>query len=336
MISQFYFLYLATKQPFMKYKKRNSSYLSSSYCGRNTFILSAAILFLIIPSCSSLSKNQIKTVETFAASCDSFTAYPSMLFREMSVLRVERGIYFASTLTTPDLRLGELNEIYYESGKDTALAKKLDLSMKILQRYSHALKSLSHQNRVNDAGREFRSLGRSLDSLVYTFNGLKLIKPLPTSLLGLSGRIIGYGAELILSNSRSKALRIYITEGDTLVSSLCDNLSSLLTGPEVKAIIENEQQGLKANYLSYLRSKGSDAEISEDRRYISMLEKAYKIDKIRKGSSSAVNALRRAHNKLAKDVTRKKKFTEIYDEITAFNQEVEKLAKATKTKLSAL
>lgn len=320
----------------MKNKKRNSSDLTNLYCGRKIVFLSAAILFLVISSCSSLSKNQIKTVDTFAASCDSFTAYPSLLFREMSALRVERGIYFASSLTTPELRLGELNEIYDESGKDTALAKKLDLSMKILQRYSRALKSLSHQNRVNDAGREFRSLGRSLDSLVFTFNGLELIKPLPATLLGLSGRVIGFGAELILSNSRSKALRIYITEGDSLVSSLCDNLSSLLAGPEVEALIENEQQGLKANYLSYLRSKGSDAEISEDRRYISLLEKADSIEKLRRGSSSAVNALRRAHNKLANDVIRKKKFSEIYNEITVFNQEVEKLAKAAKSKLSAL
>lgn len=320
----------------MKNQKRNLSYVTNSRCGRKTIVLSAAILFLAISSCSSLSKNQIKTVETFAASCDSFTAYPSLLFREMSVLRVERGIYFASSLKTPELRLGELNEIYNESGKDTALAKKLDLSMKILQRYSRALKSLSHQNRVNDAGREFRSLGRSLDSLVYTFNGLELIKPLPTTLLGLSGRIIGYGTELIVSSSRSKALRIYITEGDSLVSSLCDNLSSLFTGPDVKALIENEQQGLKANYLSFLHSKGSDAEISEDRRYVSLLEKADNIDKLRRGSSSAVNALRRAHNKLAKDVTRKKKFAEIYDEISAFNLEVEKLAKAAKSKLSDL
>ena len=336
MISQFYSLYLATKQLFMKKLLRKSLEISVIYCGRHTLLLAAALLFLALSGCSPLSKNQLKTIETFAASCDSFSLYPSLLLREMSEVRVERGTYYASSLTTPEIRFNELNEIYEGSVKDTLLAKKLDLSVKILQKYSRALKSLAHSNRTVDAGREFRSLGRNLDSLVLTYNGLELSKPLPSGLLGLSGRIVGYGAELIAHSVRSKALREYIIAGDSLVSPLCDNLSGMMTGPEVKALIANEQEGIKANYLSYLRTKGADAGISEDRRYLILLDKAASLDKLRRGSSTAVNALRRAHNKMAKDVIRKKKFSEMYDEVTLFSQEVEKLSKATKKKIEAL
>jgi hypothetical protein len=310
--------------------------LSSIYCGRQALLLAAALLFLTLSGCSSLSKNQLKTIETFAASCDSFSLYPSLLFREMSNLRVERGTYYASSLATPELRFNELNEIYDGSVKDTLMAKKLDLSMKILERYSRALKSLAHPNRTADAGREFRSLGRNLDSLVLAYNGLELTKPLPSGLINISGRVVGYGAELIAHRVRSRALREYIIAGDSLVSPLCDNLSGLMTGPEVKALIENEQEGLKANYFSYMRIKGADADISEDRRYLSLLDKAASMEKLRKGTSTAVNSLRRAHNKMAKDVVRKKKFSEIYDEVTLFTLEVEKLSKATKKRIEAL
>lgn len=336
MISQFYSLYLTTKQLFMNKLRRKSFDISGLFCGRQALLLAAALLFLALPGCSPLSKNQLKTIETFAASCDSFSLYPSLLLREMSEVRVERGTYYASSLTTPELRFRELNEIYDGSVKDTLLAKKLDLSVKILQRYSRALKSLAHSNRTADAGREFRSLGRNLDSLVLAYNGLELTKPLPSGLLSLSGRVVGYGAELIAHRVRSKALREYIIAGDSLVSPLCDNLSGMMTGPEVKALVANEQEGLKANYLSYMRTKGADADISEDRRYLILLDKAASMEKLRRGSSTAVNALRRAHNKMAKDVMRKKKFSEMYEEVTQFSQEVEKLSKATKKRIEAL
>ncbi|NTU95233.1 MAG: hypothetical protein HGA52_04200, partial [Bacteroidales bacterium] len=136
MISHFYSLYLATKQLFMEKLQRKSFGISDLYCGRQALLLAAALLFLALSGCSPLSKNQLKTIETFAASCDSFSLYPSLLLREMSEVRVERGTYYASSLTTPELRFRELNEIYDGSVKDTLLAKKLDLSVKILQRYS--------------------------------------------------------------------------------------------------------------------------------------------------------------------------------------------------------
>ncbi len=320
----------------MKTYQRKPFTILSLYCGLQSIGLAAAVLLMALSGCSSLSKNQLKTIEKFATSCDSFSVYPSLLFREMSELRVERGVYFASSLTTPELRIKELNDIFDQSVKDTAVAKKLDLSMQILQKYSRALKSLAHTNRTIDVGREFRSLGRNLDSLVFAYNGLEITKPLPTGLLNLSGRIIGYGAELIAHGTRSKALREYIIEGDTLVSALCDNLSELMTGEQIKALIINEQEGLKANYLSYLRIKGSGANITEDRIYLGLLDKVNSIDKMRRGTSTSAKALHRAHNKLAIDVVRKKKFSEIYEEVSIFNQEVEKLAKATRKKIEAL
>ncbi len=89
-----------------------------------------------------------------------------------------------------------------------------------MKTYQRALKSLSHADRYNNTGREFRSLGRNLDSLVKKYNQLDISDPLPLGVGKAVGKIVGYGAELYVRNVQTRAVRSFVVEGDTLVSAV--------------------------------------------------------------------------------------------------------------------
>jgi len=323
---------LSTKYLIMNKTIRN--FVNIIRSGGKVQILATALLFstaAIVPiaqSCASLSRSQLKSVNEFAAACDSLSAYPSLISSEMAEIRKERGIWYAVTLENPVLRHSELNATYAITKNSASSSAGLDASLKILQKYSRALSSLSHDNRVADPGREFRSAGRALDSLIGSFNSYRITRPLPLGITATAGKIVGYGAELSAHNARTKALREFISEGDTLISVLSDNLAEILSGSEIKALIQNEREGLQSNYLAFLKMTRPYENISEDRRYINLLERAGSLEEIRRSSVSAVKSLRRAHSKMAAEIMRKKSFTEARLQIDEFITEVRSLSKA--------
>ncbi|HCV16190.1 MAG TPA: hypothetical protein DF637_07645, partial [Rikenellaceae bacterium] len=58
--------------------------------------------------CASLSKGQVKAIDSFTASCDSFSKHPTLLFEEMAQIRAERAFWYSSSLSDPELRVAEL------------------------------------------------------------------------------------------------------------------------------------------------------------------------------------------------------------------------------------
>lgn len=288
----------------------------------------AVAVIVSLCSCSSLSKAQLESVAKFAETCDSFSAYPSLIFYELNQIRKESAIWYAASLTIPENRVGEIiKTVEFNKGEDK-IANAADISLKILVCYSSALKSLAHQNRITDPGREIRSAGRAVDTLITSFNSLKITKPISTGIISTSARLVAYGVELNATRARAEALRKFIPAGDTLINELCVALESLLKGDEVKSLIEHEQEMLQNNYLSYVRVAGSN--IQEDRRFAEFTERATDLSKLRTSTITSIGALRRAHNKLTTMVDEGISLLELIKDIEGFGKEVEKLHKATK------
>lgn len=290
-------------------------------------------LSVIGPSgCASLSKSQMSTVQSFSNSCDSFAKYPSVLFVEMAKIRAERGCFYAASLSDPQLRIKELNSIGKALSSDLALAKKMDISLEILVSYQRALKSLSHTDRYNNTGREFRSLGRNLDSLINRYNLMDISDPLPLGIGKALGKIVGYGAELWVRNAQTRAVREYVIAGDSLVGAVSGSIVKILSSRSVGELIENEAKGLEANYLTYLKSgegsrnvggnSFSSKDFSGDKEYLMLLDRVNKLSVIRSGSVTAAKALARAHGKIASGVVNRKKLKELYPEIEELNDEI--------------
>ncbi|MHC1779058.1 MAG: hypothetical protein AB9922_02340 [Bacteroidales bacterium] len=291
------------------------------------FIISAFILFLF--GCASLSRGQLAAVKSFTASCDSLERYPGAFFDELAQIRAARGLYFSASLGDAQNRVGELNSIYDGLVKDQHLAGKANLSWEILSSYQRALKILAGAARWEDASREFRTMGRKLDSLVYRYNRSDFTKNLlPTGIGKTAGRVAGITAMVFIKRAQSRAVKKFVVQGDALVSGVVFELVQALKNPQVTLLIENEREGLDINYISYLRKTGTHANsLQDDKYFLSLKERTEKLTYIRGGIISSANRLAKAHNKLAAEFTKRKKVSELFTELLEFEKEVSALNK---------
>ena len=302
------------------------------------------LALLMLGGCASLSKGQIKAIDSFTASCDSFSKHPTLLFEEMASIRAERSLWYSSSLSDPELRVEELNSVYDAYVKDMSLAKKAGVSVEILLTYKRALKVLAGKARWEDAGREFRSLGRTLDSLVRKFNDLELVDALPLGIGKSAGRIVGYTAEVLNKRAQAKSVRGFVIHGDTLVKAITEVLYGVLASPSVNLLLENEKRGVEQNYISYLRASKPDPfntfnikltpvgeAFQSDKRYFELKRRAEGLTSRKAGIITSVKHLARAHTKLTTELQKGKEVVDFWEEILEFNKEVEALEKGLKS-----
>lgn len=331
------------------------------------FRIFVLLSLLYLGGCASLSKGQIKAVESFTASCDSFSKHPALLFDDIAHIRAERSFWYSASLSTPELRVDELNSMYAAYVKDNSLAKKVDASVEILLTYKRALKILAGNARWEDAGREFRSLGRTLDSLVLKFNQLQLTDALPLGVGKSAGRVAGYMVEINKRHSQARAVRAFVIQADTIVGIVAGVLCDLLTSPSVNLLIENEIRGVEQNYISYLKasainhsftfkpilsdtlkSNSSDAfkpnssdvfklkisligdPFQSDKRYFELKGRAESLTKRKASTITALRHLARAHKKLSSELQKGKQVADFWAELLKFNNEIDALRRNLK------
>lgn len=312
-------------------------------------VIAALAVLMLLGSCATLSREQLSAVEKFGNNCDSFKRYPSLLFEEIAEIRMERGLLYAATLQDPEKRVEELEAIHDTYRQDLTLATKTDKSMEILRTYSKALRVLIGKGRWQSRGREFRSLGRALDSLVQQANKLQLFREeLPEGVAKSAGVIAAYGAEHLMRNKQLRLTRKFIAESDTLVALLTSQLVEVLRMPHISAIIENEKTGVRTNYTNFLRAtsmatSGSAASpatsgsaalpavtTKQDREFLELYERSRRLTYSRGYIISATNRLAKAHKAIVLSMEKGKSAEELYDSLLTFADAISKLEKEFK------
>jgi len=290
--------------------------------------LMVSVFILFLYGCASLSRGQLAAVKSFTASCDSMERFPAVFFDELAQIRAARGLYFSASLGDAQNRVDELNSIFDGLVKDQQLAGKANLSWAILVSYQRALKILAGAARWEDASREFRTMGRRLDSLVYRYNRSDFTKNLlPTGIGKTAGRAAGITAMVFIKRAQTRAVKRFVAQGDQLVSGVVFELVQALKNPQVTLLIENEKKGLDINYISYLRKNGTHANsLQDDKYFLSLKERTEKLTYIRGGIISSANRLAKAHNKMAAEFTKRKRVSELFAELLEFEKEVSALS----------
>ena len=286
-------------------------------------ILVALLLVWCCSSCAALTESQLQTVQKLAVSGDSVAAAPSVLFRELAAIRTERGLFYAASLTGADARFAELNALAAAAREDEKLAERTDVCVDVLNSYLRALRSISNPARWKQIGTEMRGLGKNLDSVILRFNQLDWVDlELPQGVAKLSGKYAGYLSENYMKNRQAVAVREFVSEGDTLVAVCVDALVQLLRKQEVQELIDNEETGLRNNYLAYLQrveALGQLPTVDHDRRYMTLLEDLEKAQKIRDKCVSGLQSLKRAHHKLLTQLDKRERWEYWYEELTELN-----------------
>lgn len=284
------------------------------------------LLVLSIASCSPLSKAQLEAVRELSFRSDTVSRSPVILFSEMADIRLERGLFYASSLSSPDARLEEVTALAEESMDSETLSRKAEAYVDAMNAYVRALHSISTEARWKGAGTALRGIGTRIDSAVAKYNDMEIAyEALPTGYARMAGRILGYVAEEIMQVSQAVAVKNIVITGDTLIAASCDSLMEILKSDGMDELIRHEKESVKDNYSAYVRAlmlEGRQVPMESDRQYIELSRRVDRLSDIRNSCVSAIRSLKNAHSRLAEDFAsgRKDIEQELWDELVRFNR----------------
>ena len=290
---------------------------------RKTFLLLIITANLVFTSCAVLTKSQLDLVTKLSVASDTVAASPKLLFDELTTVRLERGLYYAASLTTASAREKEINALVGALATDEQMVGKAEVYVNVLNSYLLALRSISADARWTPYGTEWRTLGRNVDSLILRLNQTELLDTeITVGWAKLSGQYMGYLSERYMRLRQAKVVRSFMTEGDTLVSACVDGLIELLKQGNLIELIDNESEGLKSNYGAYLQRlelSGLPANFEADRKYIELTKRMDAVKKARSRCVTALQSLKRAHTKLVNELEKRQKIDFYLEELIELN-----------------
>ena len=296
-----------------------------------TIALWCTMLFMLVylSGCSSMSKAQLKRVNSLAVVSDSAVTGPGSVMRLLDEVRMERGLIYAASLQGTESRIQELNGLADAVSEQSRLADKADVCISILESYVRALRSVSSETRWKQNGTELRGIGRNMDSLAIAYNKLEWGTLYEPGIAKQIGKTSGYLAEQYGKRRQYRLVKSIVEQGDSLVEICCNSLISGLKSAEFKELIENEQKGLENNYRAYINSlqlSGAVPALEFDKLYLNNRIRIETARNMRSQCVTMLQSFRRAHAALLKELDNPRTYSEFSDELFELNRQVIALA----------
>lgn len=288
--------------------------------------MAALCILTAAAACAPLSKTQMEAVQELAFRSDTVSRSPAVLFRQMSEIRTERGLFYAASLSSGQMRYEEVTALAEASMDEESMVRKAEGYVDVLNSYVRALHSVSSPQRWKGAGTQLRGIASRVDSVLYRYNRLDTgYEDIPTGYAKMAGRVLAYVAEEVMQTTQAVAVRNIVIAADTLVAAGCDSLMDILRSEEMNALIEHEKESVGDNYSAYLRAmelSGIVVPLESDRQYVALVRRAEELSRIRNSCVSALRSLKNAHARLAADfVSGDKDISgELMDELVRFNR----------------
>ncbi len=295
-------------------------------------IMQCLVAVSLFSSCGILTNKQLDMVNGLSLRADSVTSAPTAIFSSLSEIRIERGLYYASSLSSAQARFEEVNALAKGALDDDKAIRKADAYISVFNSYLRLLRSLSNDERWKAVGREMRGVGKREDSLIVLYNKIELYGPLPEGVAKTAGKVFGTIGEQIMKSHRAKVLKDAVIQGDTLIAMCVDSLISVLRSDEMNSLIANEKAGLLDNYRVFLMSAeslGKTVDLEADRRYIELYVQMNGVSVIRNKCISALRSLKKAHHKLAESFGNEDA-EDVFYELLEFNEIAAELCKQIK------
>ena len=285
------------------------------------------MLFIVVymSGCSSMTKAQLKRVNSLAVVSDSAITGPGSVLRILDQVRLDRGLMYAASLQGTDTRIQELNGLADATAQMSRLADKSDVCIDILSSYVRALRSVSSETRWKQNGTELRGIGRNLDSLAIAYNKLDWGTLYEPGIAKQIGRTSGYLAEQYGKRHQRKTVQGMLTHGDKLVDECVQTMVSVLKSDEFKSLIDNERRGLEDNYRAYLNAaslNGITPSTDFDRLYIESRLRIDMAEQTRRRCITMLQSFGRAHSALVKEMQNRRTYSEFMDELFELNRQI--------------
>lgn len=128
--------------------------------------ISAAAFLLLAGSCTVLSKTQKAMAQRLSINADTVVSAPIRMFETLAEVRLERSLFYASTLTGATAHFSEVDMIADAAEKEQKRLSKYGVYINALNSYIRAIQSLSSDTRWKGIGTEVRGIGNNLDSIL--------------------------------------------------------------------------------------------------------------------------------------------------------------------------
>lgn len=290
-------------------------------------VIVACLISTTILGCASLSKTQIKSVQTFYKLTDSVTSSPVKIWSSLNDVRVDRYILSVSTLSNNKLLIDEIDSIRVSWKKNNKIGDKLEQSFELMNAYSYALTLLASPEKWESSGRGIKSLGRNIDSLIIRYNSLGFKYELPSGYGKSISRALGYSAETYFKHRQIKLLRRFIVQGDTIFARLCDNLYETLNSDSFRLLISTEKKGVRDqfhNYANLKQNRGEYLSFLETKEFYRMSSQIEEAENLRISCCRRLKSLKSAHNRLSKEIQQRKRVDELLNDIYRLSDEISK------------
>lgn len=281
-------------------------------------------LTYIFTSCASLTRTQIDNVNEFGKVTNNFSLFPSKILIELSDVRKKRGLLYTTTIKTPNLKINELDAIYKQSKSDFNASEKVDITLKIIDKYAQSLIILSSKKHVNNLEAQAKKFGIGIDSLTAIYNSKNVEKKAPIGIGKAIKELIVLGGRQYIKVKQAKHIKKFVSKGDALIELMTANLLEFLNSSNINQLIIHEEKMIRRDYLTYLNHHHKIT-IQSQIDYLNLKKSINGIKSLHTQTIKATIGLRKAHQKLLNTISTKKKLKESIKEIKELYEDVKEL-----------
>ena len=266
-------------------------------------ILATILLVGLFQGCATLSNSKREYIQQFGLSTRNLPDYSLKLTDGLSNIRSKRGVYFANTLSTPNLHLNELDNIYNQQKIDEVNSTLFQNSFAMLSLYSTMLLKLSSNSYNENLYDNIKELEYGLENLI-TINNQLTSSNIPTGFINIAAKISFLSGKYYIGYNQNQEIKRLVTSSDSLITDISNNIIFHLKSDNLNSIIENEHMMLSRNYLSYIQ-QNKQTSVYSDLDYILLKNNLDKIKALKEKLIISVVNLKLTHNIMAVELNKK-------------------------------
>ena len=308
--------------------------LKKSWNRRGSFA-TMLVLVILVSSCA-LSKSQIKEVNNFAESTETFADFPSEVWKEAREILLAIQLYEANSLNSQDPindveeKLNSLHgaegvyELYGEAGE------LFDNSIDLIDKYAQALKLISSDKILEDLEESASELGSGIDEVAILYNSNpEGTKKVPSNLGEIVGEIVGFAGKSYVRYKQAKEVKEFVVKGDTLIQAVTNTILTQFNSAPIM-LLELQELQLKEAYKGFLKSildSHSDPVliIEQDKEYLKLLRQIKFANDLRESCISSIEKLQKAHSALCLQLSKRATISEILEEVRSLQENLKEM-----------
>ena len=268
-------------------------------------------VIVLFYSCAVLTKSQIKNINAFAISAESYSNFPSEIIKKRADLVLEEKL-IGSILLQPEQIKKSIVKAQENYLFQQQLADTLDLSLQLIQQYASLLRKLSSTGYVENLKNNTDDLNENLGDLVKIANA-KLPHKIPPNVGNAITKVIFLIGDKLTKIKQAKALKEFIPIGDTLVKITVKNLVDALSA-DLPALLASDKEKFINTYTNNIFSNENRVNSTSMSQYLSALNDYDNLELLRQECIAAANKLSTAHSKLNSNIRSKSDIKEIFQE----------------------